>query len=258
MLTRVTHVGVLLRYRHLSALQLAHSLELTLAPCLIPPGLRSLRLPEQYNQPLPPNVLPATLRHLVMGGLNQQLEPGCLPSQLTHLSLDAYNQPLSEGVLPASLCYLCLGYAFNQPISPGVLPAELSCLILGVDWAVNSGLWDDTRDRFLSAYSDGSLMFEREFRGQPSHLVGMIGWHVQSRFDQPLPVGALPAALRHLTLPASFGYPLDAGALPSSLESLLFESEVYEHDLWSAFHYRLSSGVLPDALQRLCLPGDYD
>ena len=260
-LRRVTRLDVLLGCRQLLELQLSHAVALTLAPGLFPSRLCSLRLPEQYNAPLPSNTLPTSLRHLVMGGLNQQLDADSLPAQLTHLSLDSYDQPLLPGVLPTSLDYLCLGHAFNQPIVPGALPAGLGCLVLGVDLAVDhrtDSPEDTTRSPFKSLYSDGSEMFSREFRVQRNHWAANGLFKVVPRFNQPLVAGALPASLRHLTLPCSFGQELNVGVLPPLLESMLFESDTDDDAPSSAFHQPLHCGVLPATLRLLCLPGDYN
>ena len=70
----------------------------------------------ELNRPLPPGLLPSSLRVLLLNQpYNQSLQPGSLPSTLTFRKLgDDFDQPLSPGVLPASLVYLsviCFGRA---------------------------------------------------------------------------------------------------------------------------------------------------
>ena len=248
---------------HVKVVMIAHSAQVVLQPHTFPPGLRSLRLPGGFNSPIPPGSLPASLRHLVLGTYNQPLQPGTLPTELTHLSFDEYEHAVSADVLPSALQYLCLGYMYNMPMTRDSLPSQLRVLVLGVDWL----LWhswstcsEESQARLLAVESDGSIMFDLEFRTQPGQCdPDGHSKPVQPLFDQPIDPGALPDTLLHLTLPKSFSQPLLPGALPPSLKSLLFHSKRDWHfDPGSHFNHPLLPGDLPTALELLCLPSAYN
>ncbi|EGC36241.1 hypothetical protein DICPUDRAFT_47250, partial [Dictyostelium purpureum] len=117
-------------------------------------GLTKLYITNYFNQPIPPYVLPRTLKELKIGfsftqelyfesipdsvtfltldcpDYDHQLVPGILPRNLKKLKM-RNNVPLLPGSLPESLTYLKLGGHFNHPITPNLLPKSLQKISFG-------------------------------------------------------------------------------------------------------------------------------
>lgn len=101
--------------------------------------LRRLIIDGNFDYPLPPGCLPASLRRLRVFSdkFTSPLLLNMLPAERLQLELGGgFDQPIADrGVLPASLHTLSLDGRFNQPIAPGVLPAALRHLSLGEQWS---------------------------------------------------------------------------------------------------------------------------
>ncbi|EGG19230.1 putative calmodulin-binding protein [Cavenderia fasciculata] len=210
-------------------------------------SLQSLKLDDDYNQPLSVGVLPSSLQSLVFGYYyNQPLSVGVLPSSLQSLEFGDidYNQALSVGVLPSSLQSLVFGANYNQPLPVGVLPASLQSLTFG--WYYNLPLPAGVLPSLQS------LVFGIEYN-QPLS-VGVLPTSLQSlvfgyEYNQALSVGVLPTSLQSLVFGWNYNQPLSVGVLPTSLQSLVFSIE---------YNQPLSVGVLPTSLQSLKFRGEYN
>jgi hypothetical protein len=104
-------------------------------PCSIFPNtLKRLTFGREYNLPITPGVLPASLQELKFGLLfNQHLVMGSLPLSLKYLAFhDEYDEPIDDEVLPEGLIVLRFGQQFNQMIPK--LPSTLKLLILDEDY----------------------------------------------------------------------------------------------------------------------------
>ena len=116
----------------LSVIQLSfgHSFNQLIPRNTLPHSLKHLHFSHQYNQPISRNVLPPFLLRLTFGwSFNQPIEPNVLPSTLTRLEFGRYfNQVIVEKSLPDSIEYLKFGWFFNQPLSNHTLPRGLRCL----------------------------------------------------------------------------------------------------------------------------------
>ncbi|KAN0026334.1 hypothetical protein ACTFIV_007318 [Dictyostelium citrinum] len=83
-------------------------------------GLTSLNLSIRFNIEILPNVLPNTLKTLILSqDFNRTLYVGSLPQSLSYLKFGRnFNQPIGEkGILPTQLKYLYFGDLFDQSIN---------------------------------------------------------------------------------------------------------------------------------------------
>ncbi len=208
-------------------------------PIELLPSITFLRLPFDYNRPLPNGLLPISLVSLEFGkNFNQPFLDQIGISSSSSLTSIKYgywfNQsfPTEVGILPSSLKSLELSYAFNQPFPTqvGILPSSLTSL------KVDSSLFDQPFPTLIGVLPPSLLSL---------HLVGF--------FNQPFPteVGILPASLTELKLGSWFNqpFPTQVGILPSSLKTLIFGK-----DFDQPFPTKID--ILPSSLNRLEF-GDY-
>lgn len=94
--------------------------------------IEALQFSGQFNQQLPHNGLPGSLRSLTFGySYNQPILQDTLPENLQHLTFGLlFQQPFEPGVLPQSLESLTLGPYYDQPLNTDVLPKSLRRLIV--------------------------------------------------------------------------------------------------------------------------------
>jgi hypothetical protein len=192
-----------------------------LVPGILPAGLQELHF-DTYSDPMPPNILPASLKYLKLGTFfNHPIEPGTLSMNLQHLILgNEFNQPIEPGVLPGSLQQLSVGNNFNQPIGPGVLPGSLQQLSVG--------------NNFNQSIGPGVL---------PVNLQQL---NLGFKFNQPIGPGVLPMNLQQLNLSNQFNQPIGQDMLPTNLQQL------------QNFNQPLVSGMLPTSLQQLHFGDDFN
>lgn len=140
-------------------------------PNILPISLKKLVL-DDYNVQLKHDVLPANLQYLVIGKYGYLLFLNTLPKSLKYLHIKkGFDKPIKPNVFPPSLTYLDLGFSYNQPLVAGCLPSSLHTVI---------------------------------FHG---------------RFGQIITPGVLPPSLKSLTL-RSYRHIIDRDSLPISLTSL--------------------------------------
>jgi len=208
-----------------------------LPPHVLPRSLRFLQFNESYNRPLQVGSIPDTVRFLQFGrDFHQPLQAGHLPASLTHLVFGRdYNQPLLPGVLPACLRRLRLGSGYNQPIQPGSLPAQLQELSFGYEYnqPILPGVIPSsvTHIRLSSCFNQPL---------QPGSIPeGVTHLNMGEHWNHPLLPGVLPSSLRELANSRHYRQPLLPGSLPSGLEVLAF------HYLSNSVHDTPQPGVIP-------------
>ena len=98
-------------------------------PGALPPQLEQLSFGSSNNQPVPPGLIPSSVRFLrLSGGIVEPLQAGSIPHGVVHLNVGCtFDQPISPGVLPSSLRELVLGEQFNEPLTAGSLPDGWRC-----------------------------------------------------------------------------------------------------------------------------------
>jgi hypothetical protein len=184
--------------------------------------ITKIHLTGSFNCQIMPNVLPTSLKTLIVEGIyNQEFLPNVLPNGLENIILsDNYNQPFREGVLPQTLKYLYLGYAFNQNIfDRNILPDSLEKIIF-----VGHGLLQGQVN-----------MLSEVLRKKKYELI--------SKFN--LPVLYLPSNLKELKFGANFRQ--NIYELPEKLEEL-------EVPYYSSIKYCRSLGKLKKILIRDLTP----
>ncbi len=231
-------------------------------PIELLPSITFLRLPFDYNRPLPIGLLPISLVSLEFGkNFNKPfLDQIGISSSSSLTSIKygySFNQsfPTEVGILPSSLKSLDFNYAFNQPFPTqvGILPSSLTSLKF-------DSLFDHPFPTEVNILP--SSLTELEIVGnfnQPfPTLMGilppsLLSLHLVGVFNQPFPieVGILPASLTELKLGFWFNQPLptQVGILPSSLKTLIFGK-----DFDQPFPTKID--ILPSSLTRLEF-GDY-
>ena len=250
----------------------------------LPESLRSLRLPEAFDQPVVSVdtrsywTLPGSLRKLIFGWrFNQPVLGWKLPDSLTKInlgrnfnqSLDGWNvpknmvefrvwgdfdQPLNSLKLPDGLSKLGLLGRFNQDIRALSLPRNLTHLELGYDW-----------DQPVLAWKLPESLRYLHFSGmnQPvlHHGDKLIGWRlpenletlVLTKFNHPVVGWDLPEKLQELCLLGFQDHPVIGWKLPQSLTRLTlgysFNQPVIEVDPTG----KVVGWELPDSVVRLDL-----
>ena len=101
----------------------------------LPANLIDLNMgPYSYVPPLPPGVLPSSLRDLSVSALAEPLRRGALPEGLLFLRLRLHHEScpaLPPGSLPSTLLGLDLGNPYRHPVSAGVVPHSVQWVRLG-------------------------------------------------------------------------------------------------------------------------------
>ena len=102
---------------------------------VLPNGLTTLKLGDEFNHPIGPNILPSGLTNLTFGdNFNQPIGSNILPSSLKFLKFgNKFDQPIGPNSLPEGLTLLKFGNLFNQSLDH-FIPTELVCLILGTNF----------------------------------------------------------------------------------------------------------------------------
>lgn len=247
----------------LEDLHLPHDFDQPLTPDFLPASLKSLNLGCVFNQPIQVGSLPPGLEILTLNEdcdtdettFNHPLVPGSLPPKLRVLHLSRkFNHPLTRGVLPNGLIELHFPNhsSFNQPFLPGSLPASLTELKFGWYSLFNQPFLPGALPSSLVELRFGKYSsFDQPFPFLPGVLPsGLKILELKSKFNQPL-LGSLPVSLISFCLGAEFNHPIQPGCLPPALELLDF------HDN-SKFNHPLLPGSLPASLKTIRFGRDFN
>ena len=204
--------------------------------------LTHLSLPALYSHPLTSNVLPPTLKHLVIGSSDLKLRVGCLP----------------DGLLTLRMASAVTRAQFNRPLPAGVIPSTLTELYIDsdeFDRSLHATLPADSR---LAMFSMFSPHFTRPL---PSfvHLAHLRTLALCIAWPNPLPARCLPPTLTTFNVGGGYVHALQADtvAYVSALDTLDLDSSTPQGFSEQLFHARLEAGQLPAQLKRLHLPYDY-
>jgi len=205
------------------------------------PSLESLRLRDDFDQPINKGMLPRTLRRIEFGlefNFHQEI---VLPESLEELILgDDFNQSMvlprsltklkygnqfdnsfhlehEKSMLPENLSDLELGMYFNEKIPQGFLPQSLKRLKFG--FCFNQQIEKDVLPNGLT-----DLVFGFHFNQQiPINVLPGSGSLTDLEFDFNFnQLVKLPANLRNLRFGARYNQPINRGFLPESLRNLRF------------------------------------
>jgi len=209
-------------------------------PGTIDTNVKSLMLPNVYNQPIIEGSIPNSVTKLTMGkffseptffipssvkildlGLkfNSPLTPNLLPSTLEELFLsDSFNQPLTQGILPQSLVLLQFGSQFSQILCKKVLPHGLKKLVF------KSGYYDKSileciptslKELEITLESPDKLYEKKELNSQEIPM--FINTLVVGGYQPICSIDKLPSNIKSLSLGLNF-----SGTIPSTIEFLDF------------------------------------
>nr|QFG73740.1 MAG: FNIPrepeat containing protein [Megaviridae environmental sample] len=199
----------------------------------VPPLVR-LELSVEFNQEIPPHVLPKTLKRLILGrDFNHPLHVHSLPENLEYLEFGysgVFNHPIAPNVFPKSLLKLVMCDNFNHSLS-GVLPENLVSLTMGCyfDQPLD-GLPNSLRELTLGSFYSRQLDIL-----PPLRYLKFNGY-----YNTPL-VHKLPNTLTHLTMGCYFNREL-IPFLPDSLTHLIV-----------GYYFNQDLTGLPNNLQHLTL-----
>ena len=218
-----------------------------LQPGCLPPSLTSLHLSTRFDQPVAPDVLPASLLYLcVQGNMRQHhallqeslptsllrlrlqdwphpLQAGLWPPRLQALDLSGLQQPLQPRVLPSSLLFVSFG-AHSHPLFPNALPPSLVELLLCISypWPFAPGVLPSSLRRLQLSFH---LTAQLQVGALPEGLL-LIGFlaYGHAFAIPPLYPGTLPSTLLGVDLSERYAHPLPAGVIPPSVRWIRLSS----------------------------------
>lgn len=125
---------------NLHTLILPDTFDNPIKPGVLPSGLKKLVFGRSYNSPISPNTLPETIEEINFGdGFNQKLSPGMLPNSLKTIVFGReFNQPIPTDLFPSTLEEVLFGTKFNQRIEEGVLPSNIIKLGFGLGFSLTN------------------------------------------------------------------------------------------------------------------------
>ncbi|GAM23946.1 hypothetical protein SAMD00019534_071210 [Acytostelium subglobosum LB1] len=236
-------------------------------------SLTSLSLRDNFNQEIPPLVLPMNLKTLVMGdNFNESLPTDDLGS-LTSISFGIlYNRPLAD--IPPSVTSLSLSSLQQQDNGDSCL-IDLLCLGLSCKrlWEIMIVELSQSNQTGLACFLDQSSALRSQIHPtlntandclntiypakperSPQRLSAPItafnhrdGLWLGTKFNQQIVLGSLPSILMSLEFGRQFNQPFKPGSLPDSITSLMFGKD---------YNQPLTGSVLPSSLLSLVF-GDY-
>ncbi|GAM23945.1 hypothetical protein SAMD00019534_071200, partial [Acytostelium subglobosum LB1] len=245
----------------LTSLTMGEMFNLPLEPDTFPNSLITLKFGYYYNKPLQPSCLPLSLRTLRFGTMfNCPIMPTDLPQTLQSLELGFYfNHPLQPNALPDSLTWLKFGTMFNQPVD-AILPMALKTLSMGpcfmypltlkrqiaitsleLTSTVHCSIKIESMPPTLQSLklhpvsvetlpmSITELTLGEFFDGRFETLIGhclptssVTSLKFGDVFNQEIPAGRLPTALKRLIFGNNFNQEIAQDSLPETLTELEF------------------------------------
>jgi len=228
--------------KKLEILDLGRDYNHAIAPDILPSTLRVLILSHYFTQPIDLRILPESLEYIDFGILFDHPLCGVFPSKIKQIKLSGmFDQPLGR-IFPESLEILDLGVAFTQDIDDGILPQSLHTLIISDFFNgriseksfpanLNTLIW---KSEYQSAIKPTNL---KEFKIDCTKELEynqvllripriLLGKQPLDRYRYgPLP--QLPTHLNSLTFGSTMNQPIDF-QLPTHLNSLTFGSTMHQ------------------------------
>jgi hypothetical protein len=197
---------------------------------ILPSTLRSLVFNKQYDYPINVELLPPNLEILVFGYYFNQPIRGKLPVGLKKLVFGSDHSQNEAIDLPDTLEELHLG-GFNQPICPGYLPRGLKVLVFG------NGFNQEIDDVNVTPGAFKRLC--KVFSGKPKYR----SYQIQLGNNEDVFMDRiLPPNLERLEFGIMFNKPIGPGVLPYSLKTLIFGER---------FNQKIPQDMLPESLETL-------
>ncbi|EFA85753.1 hypothetical 97.7 kDa protein [Heterostelium album PN500] len=161
-----------------------------------------LRFGPNFNDIIPPNLIPNHITHLHFGyDFNQELKLNLIPSSCVFLQFGhEFNSKIQIGAIPESVTKLIFGYDFNQKLQPGMIPIGVKYLKFG--------------DHFVQGLELGTL---------PQTITHLEFGYFYNGFIKK---NILPSGLTHLTFGGYYNQSLPKGRenlrdlIPSSTHTL--------------------------------------
>ncbi|EGC36646.1 hypothetical protein DICPUDRAFT_150823 [Dictyostelium purpureum] len=191
----------------------------------IPSSVETLSFLNKFSKPIGPNVLPHSLKSLVLGfGFNQPIT-GILPQGLLELSFSySFNQPIFAGDLPTGLKSLSLGASFDQPLD-GVLPDALESLVLFRKYSHAFNLPAAIKHLEI----DNIAPFIQANSAIPSSVTEFS--IAMPNISLAIPVGFIPSSVINLTIRSNFSQPITQNVIPASVETITFRSRGFDQTI---------------------------
>lgn len=221
---------------------------------LFPNSLKKLEFGPGFNnngKHFDPNIFPANLEELDLGGYYGVIAPGVLPANLKKLKFGyrfnnhprpEISNPLTAEVIPRGLTHLEFDQSFNngdKQFNSNVLPKTLEFLNLG---SYNNG---------KNPLKPGDL---------PPKLKELRFISMFDNQNQPITPGTFPDSLEVLDFGTSFMNgitPLELGDLPPHLKSLTFGNTQFTNKEQPLKVYNLIEKLIPSSITQELVLGPY-
>ncbi|KAM9960887.1 hypothetical protein ACTFIW_010045 [Dictyostelium discoideum] len=206
----------------------------------LPSSLTKLSIKTGYYSSIKPNIIPSTVKDLLISSYQNNLLPNTIPSSCINLSIpfgsfdfeitnNNNNNSTTTTIFPNSIKYLNFGTWSNKLIPPNILPTSLTTLILGsyYNQPLNGILkplhslktieFGNSFDQPLKADDDDEIEF-------PNNITSIkFGYS----FNKTIKPNSFPNSLKILKFDIKFSNgdkEFEENSIPSSVESIVFKN----------------------------------